>query len=162
MIIEQLYSQNLGDTDSDVVPVSDLVARLSNIEGSLVGWELALPQGLEIIHPEVVTREMEQDDSVSTPRRLSIKLRVVLTLRYLNVRLLLHRPVLLRKLSRQTPNGHVTNGEDVFLRHVTDNSNLICFDTAVHVIRLVHTIVRLPGFNRDLLGAWWFSLYYSM
>jgi hypothetical protein len=157
MIIDQLYGQNLGYGDDQ--PVSNIVTKLFAIEGALVDWKNLLPKGLDIIQPDGVALRLAQDEPAS-PSHLALKLQMVLSLRYLNVRLLLHRAVLLRILGSNGAAASVDH-EAVLLQHVGPNSIKTCLDSAVHTLDLVHATVTCPGSHKEVLGAWWFSLYYS-
>jgi hypothetical protein len=42
------------------------------------------------------------------------------------------------------------------------NSIQISMDSTMQIIDLIHDIVHHPDNQHKLLGAWWFSLYYSM
>lgn len=156
-IIDQLYGQNLGYGDD--LSISTIIARLFPIAGSLIDWESMLPGGLSIIQPNEVAQRLAQDEPAS-PSHLALKLQMVLTLRYLNVRLLLHRAVLLRVLGRNATAGSVDH-EAALLQHVGPNSTKTCLDSALHTLDLVHATVTSPGSHKEVLGAWWFSLYYS-
>ena len=118
-----------------------------------------LPGGLSIIQPNEVAQRLAQDEPAS-PSHLALKLQMVLTLRYLNVRLLLHRAILLRILGRNGEAGHVDH-EAALLQRVGPDSIKTCLDSAVHTLDLVHATVTSPGSHKEVLGAWWFSLYYS-
>jgi len=155
-IIDQLYGQNLGYEDE--LSISNTISRLFPIEGSLVDWEGTLTGGLSIVQPNEVTQRLAQDEPASPPH-LALKLQMVLTLRYLNVRLLLHRAVLLRVLGSR-PAGFADH-EAPLLQHIGPSSTKTCLDSAVHTLDLVHATVTSPGSHKEVLGAWWFSLYYS-
>lgn len=156
-IIDQLYGQNLGYEDE--ISISNTITRLFPIEGSLIDWERTLTGDLGIIQPEEVAQRLGQQNPPSPPD-LDLKLRMVLTLRYLNVRLLLHRTVLLRTLESNAAAGTVLH-EIALLQQVGPNSIRTCLDSAVHTLDLVYVTLTSPGSHREMLGAWWFSLYYS-
>ena len=139
--------------------ISNVITRLFPIEGSLIDWESMLPEGLSIIQPDEVAQRLAQDEPAS-PSHLALKLQMVLTLRYLNVRLLLHRAVLLRALGSNGVVGSVDH-EAALLQHIGPNSAKTCLDSAVHTLDLVQATVTSPGSHKEVLGAWWFSLYYS-
>lgn len=156
-ILDQIYGQNLGYGDD--LPISSIITRLFSMEGSLIDWESKLPRGLGIIQPNEVAQRLAQDEPAS-PSHLALKLQMVLTLRYLNVRLLLHRAVLVRVLGSNGSAGSVDH-EAALLQHVGPNSTKTCLDSALHTLDLVHATVTSPGSHKEVLGAWWFSLYYS-
>lgn len=84
------------------------------------------------------------------------RFRVVLSLRYLSVQLLLYRPVLADSLARGT------NGEKQrSVSKVQANFNFMCVQVAEDIINIIHAVLTKPGLGRHLMGAWWFTLYYS-
>lgn len=88
------------------------------------------------------------------------RLSVIITLRYLNARILLHRPVLsafLRKRVRQRVGGAELDEEDAFFQDLGERSVKICEQSAMEIVQIVYRTSAPPA----LLGAWWFSAYYS-
>lgn len=88
------------------------------------------------------------------------RLSVIITLRYLNARILLHRPVLsafLRKRVRQRVGGGEVEEEDAFFQDLGERSIKICEQSAMEIVQIVYRTSAPPA----LLGAWWFSAYYS-
>ncbi|CAL5873913.1 uncharacterized protein PFLUO_LOCUS8197 [Penicillium psychrofluorescens] len=47
------------------------------------------------------------------------------------------------------------------LQQIGMNSLQICADSAMAIIDIVHQVVTEPSWKQSLLGAWWFSLYYT-
>lgn len=68
--------------------------------------------------------------------------------------------VLLRILGSNQQAGPMDH-EAALLRKVGPNSTKTCLDRAAHTVDLVHATVISPGSHKEVLGAWWFSLYYS-
>ncbi|KKA22979.1 Uncharacterized protein T310_2993 [Rasamsonia emersonii CBS 393.64] len=163
-VIDLLYGQNLGcDRPSGV---SETVAHVFRMEQHLISWERSLPDTLRLTCARQLQGE-EQRQEPSCPRdQLRWKLRVILTLRYLNLRVLLHRPILTKFIDAR---GKQRNEEEedgrhesmLLLKHIGTNSVEICVNSAMDIIDLVHEVVHAPGWQRSLLGAWWFSLYYT-
>src|ERR1700744_4652715 len=92
-VIDQQYGQNLGfDTPPTVV---DVISSLSTIDHELRIWERDLPQELQTITSTNLLNLVASYDSAG-PLAKAQRFRVVLTLRYLNVTILLHRPVLVK------------------------------------------------------------------
>lgn len=90
----------------------------------------------------------------------SLKFRVILTTRYLNVRVLLHRPVLVKFISASRSPDY--DSQDLMLlKQIGMNSMQICMESAMEIIDIVFAAVSEPGWKESLLGPWWFSLYYS-
>lgn len=156
-IIDSLYGQNIScDQPSEV---GDTIARLFNIERELGDWERALPRNLRIWSSQDVldnTNDMVTNENVRNENRLA----TILTLRYLNVRLLLHRPILIKFLDTSGKADEDCH-ELTLLQKIGSNSIQLSMQSAIDIISIVHTAVHATGRKRELLGAWWFSLYYS-
>lgn len=122
------------------------------IEHQLLDWQAALPKSLSLTSPE----EVRSSDDYSLGRRF----RVILTLRYHNVRILAHRRILDLYLA-SIERGQSHDAEDSMLRQVGERSKNICIQSASELISIVHTITHSAEPKKGLLGAWWFTLYYS-
>ncbi|KAF3764050.1 hypothetical protein M406DRAFT_103763 [Cryphonectria parasitica EP155] len=148
-IIDILYKCNIGDPDGGVLPVA---ASILQIEHQLLEWQAALGPLSSLVTPA----ELRNDDSFSAEKRF----RVVLTLRYHNVRILAHRRMLDLYLS-SIERGQSYDAEDSMLRQVGQRSKSICFQSASELIGIVNVLTHSPEPKRGLLGAWWFTLYYT-
>lgn len=103
---------------------------------------------------------MPPDQSSSNFNYFSWKFRVILTLRYLNLRVLLHRPVLVKFIAAsRSPDRDLQDLK--LLQQIGMNSMQIITESAMEIIDIVLRVVSEPGWKQSLLGAWWFSLYYS-
>ncbi|OCL03951.1 hypothetical protein AOQ84DRAFT_346868 [Glonium stellatum] len=156
-IIDSLYGQNISCDQSS--RVEDTIPRLFNIERELSDWERALPQNLRL--------QSSQDVLVNTTGtaangniRCESRLVTILTLRYLNVRLLLHRPILIKFLDTSGKTDEDSH-ELTMLQQIGSNSIQISMQSAIDIIGIVHAAVHAAGRKGGLLGAWWFSLYYT-
>lgn len=89
------------------------------------------------------------------------KFRIIITLRYLNLRVLLHRPILVKFIAASRSQNR--DPQDLkLLQQMGMNSMHICTESAMEIIGIVNRVVSEPGWRHSLLGAWWFSLYYSI
>lgn len=110
------------------------------------------------------TGEHEASSEIS---HLRTKLRVVLTLRYLNIRVLLHRPILIKFLDIAyggTPDWHPAANNELPLLQSYGVVNLRkCLESSKEIIEIISTSVFAWGWRQrhSLLDVWWFSLYYS-
>lgn len=103
---------------------------------------------------------MPPDQTSPSPQYFTWKFRVILTLRYLNLRVLLHRPVLVKFIAASRSPDR--DPQDLkLLQQIGMNSMQIVTESAMEIIDLVLRVVSEPGWKQSLLGAWWFSLYYS-
>lgn len=99
-------------------------------------------------------------EKISGTKSFFWKFRVILTLRYLNLRVLLHRPVLVKFIiASRAPDR---DPEDLkLLQRIGMNSMAICTMSAMEIINIVFQAVSDPKWKQGLLGAYWYSLYYS-
>lgn len=158
-ILDLLYDQNIGCDFT--LSVSETIAHIFSMEQKLFAWERSLPQQLQLItHVDLTSLHQ---DGMSDPAYYAMKFRVILTLRYLNVRVLLHRPVLVKFIAA-SKSSHGDSQDVKLLQQIGMNSLGLCTSSAREIIDIVHFLVSGPryGWKVNLLGAWWFSLYYSM
>lgn len=140
--------------------MSETVAHIFSLEQHLFSWERSLAQPFQLISSASIEK-MPQDQIPSDHQVLISRFQVILTLRYLNLRVLLHRPILVKFISASRSSDR--DPQDMkLLQQIGMNSLQICADSAMEIIDIIHRVVSEPGWKRGLLGAWWFSLYYSM
>ncbi|KAL2353853.1 fungal-specific transcription factor domain-containing protein, partial [Cryomyces antarcticus] len=147
-VISALYDQNLGCGQ----PLSEMqtATEVFKLEQELNLWQRCVAPPLCIQSHDTLL----YDNQVACEERF----RVILTLRYLNLQILLHRPFVTRSLdaraSRNKGTGSMSSAE-----RLASGSIQTCVKSAEEVISIVHTIISAKRAH-DLLGAWWFSLYY--
>ncbi|KAM6535981.1 hypothetical protein FALCPG4_005504 [Fusarium falciforme] len=151
-VVTKLYGQNLDEeiAENTAVQMQDIFL----IEEDLSSWKMSLPEKLRLRPWENFgLSEWSQPHYHPVFARLS----VVTQLRYLNVRILLHRPVLSHLLwSKRTPSWE-RNREKNFTEQTWNLSVIICQDSAVQIIDIIHRVTE----SMDLLGAWWYSVYFT-
>ncbi len=145
--IGELYGQNNGC--GDPLPPSETLRKVIKLETDLVNWRRQLPNELLL---QAGSPSAIDNEQALIFERLSI----IMTLRYLNTRVLLHRPVLTHFLRHTYEPDLQLEGND-FLLQCSRNSLQVCLDSAAEIIATMETAVTRPY----MLGAWWFSLYYS-
>lgn len=155
-IIDQIYGQNLGC--GPPLPVGETVSRVLGIENQLFSWVMALPECLRQVTVEEMRDEIGQ--SQDQPQLFPLKFRVILTLRYLHIQILLHRPILVKFLDATRASG-IEPGEDRLLNDIGYSSMKKCVESAMGIIDIISELVSSSGWPRDLLGTWWYSLYYG-
>ena len=152
-IIESCFDGNVGFGESNVV--FDNASHVFKMEQELINWKRALPNELTLRSSyEVVSGEHEATTEE--------KLKIILTLRYLNLRILLHRTILvkfLRIIDQSTL--EIDESELVLQQQIGSSSMQICAHASKEIISIAGSIVVANGPRRNLLGAWWFSLYYG-
>ena len=147
--IAWLYGQNLG---YDAISESESIPRTFELEQELRQWQSHLPREL----PIVVSNALPMTSSLAN--RIVGRFRVMLTLRYHNLYILVHRPLLCKSLdfiADALPN----NGPDPTVQ-MAKSSIDACLGSAEETIDIVHGILTDPSLGSSILGAWWFTLYY--
>ncbi|KAI1852938.1 hypothetical protein JX265_012966 [Neoarthrinium moseri] len=147
--IAQLYGHNLGcDPPLDE---AELLDRIFRLERELSRWESGLPSGLAVLKSADLPLQQPVDP-------IQQRFCVVLTLRKLNLEILIHRPALIRTVDLVKDSHLVaTSG---FVEGMRQSSIRSCVKSAESIINLVHHLVTSESPLNNLLGAWWYSLYY--
>ena len=149
-IIDTLYGGNLGGADPSGPSFSD-IARIAEIEEDLAMWRQKLPSALQIVSAGDIP---EGGGPPSQFWRQSI----ILSLRYHNTRALLHRQFAVKGLSEIWGAGPSTNRfEGDFFWNFGLASIKTCSDSAIETVEIIHKVKH----RSDLLGFWWFTLYYT-
>lgn len=122
-------------------------------------WEQDLHPNLRTLSYQQLTTMREYTQQTGD-QRATQTLRIVLTLRHLNIRLLLHRPILVKFLDSGSET--TTDVQDIsMLRQIGSHSLQVCMHTAGEIISIVHAVVTSLDATRTSIGAWWYTLYYS-
>ena len=151
----QLYGSNI-DTDTQLtMPI--ILERTLVLEQRMAEWKRNLPPQLQRKPWSTTT-----PDSITSAAwdPVADRLSVIMTLRYLNTRILLHRPVLslfLQRRARIRSENAAYMDEDQFFQDLGERSDKACEQSASEIVEIVRKTSRPPA----LLGAWWFSSYYS-
>lgn len=103
----------------------------------------------------------EMDISEHTVKDLTLdRFHTILTLRYHNLSILIHRGVLVQLCDHMDDLGSQT--QDILaLMDAARSTVRICVESATDIIMLVHAVAKSDGVFRNVLGAWWFTLYYG-
>jgi hypothetical protein len=144
--IDLLYDGNLGS--GVTIDLGELVSRTQTVEQALFGWDGSLPWRVAVVN-------VSQLLLAPAPSRFQI----IITTRRHSVHLLIHRPLLLWLLSMdamtaaQTPAATLSRIAPSVIASSTHAANE-CIDIA-------HTLLLAEdGSKRNMLGAWWYTLYY--
>ncbi|CAZ82167.1 unnamed protein product [Tuber melanosporum] len=150
MIIDTLYGGNLGGGDQ-VEPTFAYVARVAEIEEKLSTWRQQLPAALGIVSSSDIP-------SGGGPPSKFWRQSIILSLRYYNTRALLHRQFVVKGLSEIWGGGPSTNKfEGDFFWNFGWASIKVCAESAIETVEIIHKV----KYRSDLLGFWWFTLYYT-
>lgn len=159
-IIDTCYGQNLGleeyRTDSEIV---SLVLKG---EGEIDAWKsLLTPWQMQVYDSPLTSQDLEK---MQLENKTTERFFIVLSVRYHNLQILLHRPILekfLEDCGCPSSSRGRSGGDRGMMQQLGINSIETCVNSAVIVISIVRTVVLSGGWHRDLLGAWNFSLFYS-
>lgn len=147
-----LYGANLGcDTPSTMY---ELASHVHQLEHKLLEWQSQLPPTLALISYQDLSQLQTHGTTVT-------RFQVVLTMRYLNLRILVHRPLLQEYLSTLEGMDQDHQRRNAILCQIGSSSLATCVQSAVSIIEIVSIIICSDGTYRHLLGAWWFCLFYS-
>ncbi|OKL55356.1 hypothetical protein UA08_09423 [Talaromyces atroroseus] len=149
--IECLYDSNLGVDDK--IPNYELITSVLRMRHSLEAWVEQLPTHMRLIQSQNCLAQLGRDPSIDRSR-------TILTLQYHNIKLLVHRVVLVRLcdcLDDLDAQGH----DSLCLRDISWSTVHIALESATEIINIVRTFVESAGVRRALLCPWWFSLYYK-
>lgn len=147
-IIDRLYDGNLGCGEEG--SLADLVSCAHPIEHALVEWECQLSISMQMLASAQLAGGF-------VPTRFQ----TILTLRRHSVQLLIYRPLLLRLLAWD---GHRRPdiSTSTLLSRTLPTAAESTVRSATESIDIVRTLL-LSGdrAKATLLGAWWYTLYYS-
>lgn len=122
--------------------------------------EQRLNEWREKLYRQLQRRPWGNDNSTENDSEAIFdKLSTIMTLRYLNIRILLHRPVLSTVLLHRHTSYSDRNLErdPPFSRHVAELSIESCQQSAIDIIDIVY---KTRG-SYLALKTWWFTIYYS-
>ena len=150
-VLDTLYGSNLdSDAPRDIFQIA---SDVSLMEHQISEAQQSFPPTLHLVKLTDLLSE-------TRPRFRTLRLRLILTLRYHNLRILTHRPLLQRYLSILRNNSD--DGQSLSSLHqVGINSLHICMQSARTIIELLAHTTMSKGEDKGLQGAWWFSLLYS-
>ncbi|GAM87945.1 hypothetical protein ANO11243_059730 [Dothideomycetidae sp. 11243] len=145
------YGGNVHNVDADVDDLNSLQTS-DEIRKDLRHWIANLSPDLQLCSPQsAVLLESTQAN----------RLRVILTLRYHNLNILVHRPLLsmvIRHLLRTDVTSRVNLPYLVQLARAGAHE---CTQSAEATIEMVYAIVTTNATTKSNLGVWFFTLYYG-
>ncbi|KAF4550089.1 Fungal specific transcription factor domain-containing protein 21 [Elsinoe fawcettii] len=142
LVIQHMHGLNIETvTDEDT-----LVSYVLTTGRDLDKWKASLPADMSLVSTEDLSSNTFQ-----------LRWRCILTLRYLNVRLMLHRPFLSMMLQdiRTNPRNTALTVQPM-IGHVKKP----CMDAAKETVDLLYTALDTDGLIIRITGAWWFTLHY--
>lgn len=154
-IVSCLYGDNLGLND-EIIPDVQTASHVFDLEGHLDVWRQSLPKGLEAREASTVLTTTVPGTELHHAERL----RVILTLRHLNARILLSRPALTYALHMRV-NGSVNSQAGSSWQLLQSNLLQRCLQSAEEMISILHLLATSGTQGRALLGAPWTTVYYG-
>lgn len=152
-VIGTLYDYNLGceESPSETKIVSDVL----DLEQQLIDWRHNLPPPLFLRSASNLPQQKDAQDQATE------RFRIILSLRCLNLQLLIYRPMLTASLGKcsSPANGAGQQHGSLNQLHMTFIRTQV--QIAEDIIEIIHAVLTNPRLGRDLIGAWWFTLYYS-
>ncbi len=142
-----MYERNLGCEGP--LDVFRSAIEIANLEKELGEWLRRLPAPLKIGRSFEISIH---DGDTAVEQRLN----TVLTLRYLNARLLLHRPIVVKLLAYLGGEQHVQTEVDYLVKIGPSSIHSLVKDST-ELIMIINDAIQ----QNRILGAWWFNLYYS-
>ena len=149
-VIERQYNQNLAPEKPQ--EVLDIITPLASMDNELREWDHELPPEMRTISSTELAPILPllQRDG---PPNISKRSQLHLTMRCLNLRLLLHRPVLVKYLET-SHSSNVDPTEEAMLSRLGSHSIYVCHRSATEIIKIVSALVQGRGTARKYLNAW--------
>lgn len=141
-----LYGDNLGSDQHQ--NNYQMLADVLHLEERLEIWKKGISPDLDLTTSSASTSDVCH------------KLAVILRLRYLNIRSLIHRSVLstlLRNVGAAELHAHIPPS----LALARKASLETCVESALETIDRIQQATNHDSAKPSALGAWWFTLYYS-
>ncbi|VTO81501.1 unnamed protein product [Fusarium graminearum] len=151
-IIVSLYGSNLGceDQASDTSTMTYII----QFEQELTDWQNSLPHRLSLRSTNEVAQADMHDSTIE-------RFRIILTLRHLNVQLLLHRPMFIRSLGALHKDPKMPHRNAGSVNSMQASFDRVFVQAAESTIDIIYSVLTRPDHGRHLIGAWWFTLYYA-
>ncbi|PTD04758.1 hypothetical protein FCULG_00000093, partial [Fusarium culmorum] len=151
-IIVSLYGSNLGceDQASDTSTMTYII----QFEQELTDWQNSVPHRLSLHSANEVAQTDMHDSTIE-------RFRIILTLRHLNIQLLLHRPMFIRSLGALLKDPKMPHRNAGSVNSMQASFDRVFVQAAESTIDIIYSVLTRPDHGRHLIGAWWFTLYYA-
>ena len=143
------YATNVEESDTDQDDMASLKAS-GELRKRLRVWVASLPLILQLCAPG--------SDMLSENTQVN-RLRVILTLRYHNLGILIHKPLLSATISQIFTKDNASGLP--YLTQLAMAEAHECMRSAETTINIVHTIITVDPTSRNNLGVGFFTLYYG-
>ncbi|KIL88218.1 transcription factor [Fusarium avenaceum] len=144
------YGANLDHADADHDEMAPLKAS-GELRKQLRLWAASLPPHLQLCEPgdEFLARHTQEN-----------RLRVILTLRYHNLGILIHKPLLSATIRHLFAGESGTGPSPSYMIHLVMAEAHECIRSAELTIDIAHSVISADPTSKNNLGAWFFTLYY--
>ncbi|KAJ3460702.1 hypothetical protein MRS44_011569 [Fusarium solani] len=144
--IESVYDNNIS-CPAQTTSLHQMLTKVLEVDQNLINWRQQLPPGLS----QVTASELSHLQAVGETQ--TYRFRTILTVRYLNVRTLLHRAVLSRLLESPSRQAH----QEDLIFNMSVSSMETCVDAALESIGIISHATH----QQYLLPIWWYSVYFT-
>ncbi|KAL7950094.1 fungal-specific transcription factor domain-containing protein [Trichoderma barbatum] len=148
--LNKQYAANVENADPEPDDMASLQAS-GELRKALRLWSASLPPSLRLCEPT---------SNILSENTQTNRLRVILTLRYYNLSILIHRPLLGTTIRHLFGGDHMSGGSPPYLIQLAMGEAHECIRSAQNTIELVHAVITNDQTSRNNLGMWWFTLYY--
>lgn len=145
------YDGNIGSQNQGMDEIAT-IQTAGNLRQKLKHWVAMLPEHLAILQP---------DSPVILQKSLLNKLRTILTIRYHNVNILVHRPLLCATLQYMSGNESSLDTKLPYATQLAMAEADECVASAEKTIDIVSTILNDNTSDSNNIGVWFFTLYYG-
>ncbi|EXJ54849.1 uncharacterized protein A1O5_12915 [Cladophialophora psammophila CBS 110553] len=154
LILQTVYQNNIQT--KEILPSSKVFQNIMAIEPQLTAWKAELPS-----HIRLQTRDtmIEATNPAVSDAPIDITMSLVLTLRFLHTRMLLHRRMLVCFLQNGRSTAD-TDGEWNFLMNFGKASVEMCLSAALDILDILKSNSPSPT-KSPVLTTWWFQIYYA-
>ncbi|QKX55214.1 uncharacterized protein TRUGW13939_02306 [Talaromyces rugulosus] len=157
-VLKFCYGQNLDFQNSP--STTDSISHILDGQRQLNKWRTELVPSLELhIWEGLVTPE--DVGKLTTGSVIHHRFNIVLSVRYNNLRILLHRPRLESFLQAFWHSSDISNEDRRVMLPLGLASVQNCVESSTAIISMVYSITTSGAQYRRLLGAWNYSLYYT-
>jgi hypothetical protein len=158
-LLYQVMSQSLTKQYGANMEIEDLDSdELASLQASgvfrkkLRTWSAQLPSHMRLC--DIGSEMLSENNQIN-------RLRVILSLRYHNVIILVHRPLFSAALRSMFCVDTLANQVSPYLMQLVIAEAQECIQSAESTIKIVHTVVSLDATSRNNLGVGFFTLYYG-
>ncbi|KAJ0420236.1 fungal-specific transcription factor domain-containing protein [Aspergillus carlsbadensis] len=148
--LDLIYDSNLGTEER--ISSYELITRVLRLRQALDEWVAQLPAHMTLIKSQHCITDIGKNPTID-------RFRIILTIRYHNLRLLIHRAILLRLCELLDDYDDMHTPDTLVLQDIARSTVHISIESATEIIGIVRNLVESQWAQRGLLGVWWCALY---